>query len=173
MYAFDEGAEMTEDEIVNRIDAIGLRTVEVTGGEPLLQEGVLSLVKRLLDRGYAVLMETNGSMDIGRIDDRAVIIMDVKTPGSGMSDSLLVSNLSHLERKDETKFVIADRLDYEWATAFIREHSLTDRCQVLLSPAFGMLDPRELSRWILDDKLEVRLNLQLHKYIYGPDMRGV
>ncbi len=173
VYAFDEGTELTENEILDKVGTIGLRTVEITGGEPLLQEGVFPLVTRLLDRGHAVLVETNGSRDISGIDARAVIILDVKTPGSGMSDTFLMSNMSRLKSKDETKFVLVDRQDYEWATAFIREHALISKCQVLLSPSFGMLDPRDLSRWILNDKLEVRLNLQLHKYIYGPDARGV
>ncbi len=173
VYAYDEGTELSEDEVVGKIDEIGLRTVEITGGEPLLQDGVFPLVKRLLDRGYLVLIETNGSRDMSGIDARAVIILDVKTPGSGMSDSLLMSNLSCIKGKDEVKFVIADRRDYEWAKTFAEEHSLTRRCQVLFSPAFGMMDPRELSKWLVSDKMEARLNLQLHKYIYGPDLRGV
>jgi 7-carboxy-7-deazaguanine synthase len=172
-YAYDEGTELTEDEVVDKINAIGLRTVEMTGGEPLLQEGVLPLVKRLLDSGYRVLIETNGSRDISGVDARAVIILDVKTPGSGSSGALLLSNLSHLRSEDEAKFVITDSRDYEWAKGFIKEHSLARRCKVLFSPAFGMLAPKELSKWILGDKLDVRLNLQLHKYIYGPDLRGV
>lgn len=171
VYAYEEGTELTEEEIMDKIQAIGLKTVEMTGGEPLLQEGVASLVKKLLDKGHRVLIETNGSQDIGGIDRRAVIILDIKTPGSGMSDKVMLSNLTLLKPEDEVKFVIAGRDDYEWAKNFIREHSVMGRCAILFSPAFGMLDPQDLSKWILKDRLEVRLNLQLHKYIYGPDVR--
>jgi len=173
VYAYEEGAELTEDEIIEKVQAIGLKTVEITGGEPLLQEDVPLLAKKLLEKGYRVLIETNGSQDIRRIDNRAVIILDIKTPGSGMADKIMFSNIPLLKPEDEVKFVITGRSDYEWVKAFIRAHSLTGRCTILVSPAFGMLDPRELSKWILEDRLEVRLNLPLHKYIYGPDVRGV
>jgi 7-carboxy-7-deazaguanine synthase len=172
-YAYEEGTELTEEEIVEKIQAIGLKMVEITGGEPLLQGGVASLVKNLLDRGHGVLIETNGSQDIRGLDRRAVIILDIKTPGSGMSSKVKLSNLPLLKPEDETKFVIADRRDYEWSRNFIREHSLAGRCKVLFSPAFGILAPQDLSRWIMEDRLDVRLNLQLHKYIYGPDARAV
>ena len=172
-YAYEEGAELSEKEIVERIQTIGLRTVEITGGEPLLQDEVLPLVKKIADRGYRVLIETNGSRDIQGLDRRAVIILDVKTPGSGMADELKLSNLSFLKPEDEVKFVITDRRDYEWSRDFVREHALTKRCTVLFSPVFGTMDPQALSRWIVHDRLEARLNLQLHKYIYGPETRGV
>lgn len=172
-YAYEEGTELTEEEIVEKIQAIGLKMVEITGGEPLLQGGVASLVKNLLDRGHGVLIETNGSQDIRGLDRRAVIILDIKTPGSGMSSKVKLSNLPLLKPEDETKFVIADRQDYEWSRNFVREHSLAGRCKVLFSPAFGILAPQDLSRWIMEDRLDVRLNLQLHKYIYGPDARAV
>lgn len=173
VYAYDEGTELSEDEIIDKIRAIGLKTVEITGGEPLLQEGVFPIIKRLIDSGYSVLIETNGSQDIKGIDTRAIIILDIKTPCSGMSDTLMLSNLDLLKPEDEVKFVITNREDYGWAKNFIEEHSLMGRCKVLFSPAFGMLDPRSLSRWIIDDRLDVRLNLQLHKYIYGHDVRSV
>jgi 7-carboxy-7-deazaguanine synthase len=172
-YAYEEGADLTEAEVIEKIQAIGLKTVEITGGEPLLQEEISPLAKRLLDLGYRVLIETNGSRDIRGIDRRAVIVMDIKTPDSGMSDKVKLSNLPLLKPGDEVKFVIAGRRDYEWSKSFMEKHCLPGRCKVLFSPAFGMLDPRDLSRWIIEDKLEVRLNLQLHKYIYGPDVRGV
>lgn len=172
-YAYEEGDEMSEKEIVERIQAIGLRTVELTGGEPLLQEEVLPLVKNLADLGYRVLIETNGSRDIQGLDKRAVIILDVKVPGSGMAGSLKTSNLRSLKPEDEVKFVIADRRDYEWSRDFVRQHALTTKCTVLFSPVFGTMDPQALSRWILHDRIEARLNLQLHKYIYGPEIRGV
>ncbi len=173
VYAYDEGSELSVDEVLNKVEEIGIRTVEITGGEPLLHEEVLPLSGKLLDRGYSVLIETNGSRDIRGIDSRAVIILDVKTPGSGECGSLVISNLSCLKHKDEIKFVITGIEDYEWAKSFVKEHALTQRSQVLFSPAFGLMDPRELSKLIVDDRLEVRLNLQLHKYIYGPNERGV
>jgi 7-carboxy-7-deazaguanine synthase len=173
VYAYEEGTELTENEITAKVHAIGLGTVEITGGEPLLQGGVLPLTKRLLDLGFRVLIETNGSQDIRQVDQRAVLIPDVKTPGSGMTNTFLMSNLALLRPVDELKFVITGRKDFEWSRNFVNEHSLTGKCTLLFSPAFGMLHPRELSRWIIEERLEVRLNLQLHKYIYGPDVRGV
>jgi 7-carboxy-7-deazaguanine synthase len=173
VYAYEEGTEFSEDEIISRVDRAGLKTVEITGGEPLLHGGIPSLVTRLLESGYTVLVETNGSQDIRNIDRRSVIILDVKTPGSGMSGSILQSNLEVLKDRDEVKFVITDKEDYEWAKNLIRKYSLPERCTVLFSPAFGILDPSALSTWIMADKLDVRLNLQLHKYIYGPHLRGV
>ncbi len=173
VYAYEEGTGLTDEEIVGKIEAIGLKTVEITGGEPLLQGEVFPLVKNLLDRGYRVLIETNGSQDIRGIDERAVIILDIKTPGSGMAERMRLSNLALLKPEDEVKFVITDRKDYEWSRAIVREHHRAGRYKVLFSPAFGMLDPRDLSRWILEDRLDVRLNVQLHKYIYGPETRGV
>ena len=173
VYAYEEGTELTEDEITGKVRAIGLRTVEITGGEPLLQPGVLSLTKRLLDHEFRVLIETNGSQDIRQVDQRAVLILDVKTPGSGMANTFLMSNLDLLRPVDELKFVITGRKDYEWSRNFVNEHSLTGKCTLLFSPAFGMLHPKDLSQWIMEERLEVRLNLQLHKYIYGPDVRGV
>ncbi len=173
VYAYEEGTDLTEEEILGRIQAMGLKTVEITGGEPLLQGEVFPFVKSLLDRRYRVLIETNGSQDIRGIDRRAVIILDIKTPGSRMADRMRLSNLALLKPEDEVKFVITDRKDYEWSRDLAGRHRLAERCTVLFSPVFGMLDPRILSRWILEDRLEVRLNLQLHKYLYGPDVRGV
>lgn len=172
-YAFDEGAELTEDEIMNRVKAFGVNTVEITGGEPLLQESVFHLTARLLDNGYKVLIETNGSQDISFIDRRAVIILDIKTPGSGMSDKINVSNLNFLKPDDEVKFVITNRKDYEWSRDFIEQYSIIGKCIIHFSPAFGMLNPQYLAQWIIEERLDIRLNLQLHKYIYGPDCRGV
>lgn len=172
-YAYEEGTELTENEIIKKVHAMGLRTVEITGGEPLLQAGVLPLTTRLLDNGFRVLIETNGSQDVREVDQRAVLIPDVKTPGSGMPNTFLISNLDLLRPVDELKFVITGREDYEWSRHFVKEHSLAGKCTLLFSPAFGMLHPRDLSQWIMEERLEVRLNLQLHKYIYGPDVRGV
>ncbi len=172
-YAYEEGIEMSEDEIIERVKSYGINLVEITGGEPLLQRDVLSLMERLLDNGFAVLLETNGSESIQDVDKRVVIIMDIKTPKSGMFDKMDLTNLKHLKPRDEVKFVAADREDYEWVKKFIRDYALPDKCKILLSPAYGTLLPEDLSKWIIEDRLPVRLNLQLHKYIYDADKRGV
>ncbi|NTU43010.1 MAG: radical SAM protein [Nitrospirales bacterium] len=164
-YAFEQGTEISEEEIIGKVDAYGLKVVELTGGEPLLQREVPHLITSLLDRGYTVLVETNGSIGIGKIDKRAVIIMDIKTPESGFFQDMDLSNLDHLKPTDELKFVLTGREDYDWAKEFIREHELTERCTVLFSPIHGPLPPEELSKWIVEDRLPVRLNLQIHKYI--------
>jgi 7-carboxy-7-deazaguanine synthase len=151
----------------------GVTLVEITGGEPLLQEDVYPLIERLVDSGYTVLVETNGSMNIRKIDGRAVLILDIKTPGSGMSGEMDFSNLTHLQQSDEIKFVLTGRADYEWAKEIMSKYALGEKSQVLLSPAFGNLSPQQLAGWILEDRLDVRLNLQLHNYIFGPGRKGV
>ncbi|GAB4389863.1 MAG: radical SAM protein [Thermodesulfovibrionales bacterium] len=173
VYARDEGVELSEEEIINELSLIGCGLVEITGGEPLVQEGALHLIERLCNDGLTVLLETNGSLSIKDVDRRAVIILDIKTPGSGMTAEMDLMNLDYIKPSDEVKFVLVDRADYEWARDFIARHALLGRCKVLLSPAFGVLDAAELCGWMLRDRLEARLNLQLHKYIFGPDKRGV
>jgi 7-carboxy-7-deazaguanine synthase len=173
VYAYDEGREISLGELVSTVASFGITLVELTGGEPLLQPDAFRLASRLLDEGLKVLIETNGSVSISGADRRAVLIMDVKTPGSGMFDRMDLNNLELLRPHDELKFVITDREDYEWARCFIEERGLLPRRTVLLSPVSGSLAPRDLVRWIIDDRLAVRLNLQLHKYIYGPQERGV
>jgi 7-carboxy-7-deazaguanine synthase len=172
-YAYDDGMDLSAGEIMEEIRKAGFMTVAITGGEPLLQAEVFPLVEYLLDQRYRVLIETNGSLDTSGIDKRAVVVLDIKTPGSGMSGAMRMSNLSCLKRSDELKFVLTGREDYEWSKDVIASHSLLTQCVILLSPAFGILDPVYLARWILDDRLEVRLNLQMHKYLYGPSCRGV
>jgi 7-carboxy-7-deazaguanine synthase len=172
-YAYEEGEELSLDEITEKVRGEGVSLVELTGGEPLLAEGAHELIGRLLDLGLRVLVETNGSVSIRDVDPRAVLIMDVKTPGSEACGSTDLANVELLKPKDEVKFVLTDRKDYEWARDFIVTHGLTEKCTVLFSPAFGLLEARELAGWILADRLDVRLNLQLHKYIFGPDERGV
>lgn len=164
---------MSEDEIIERVKNYGIKLVEITGGEPLLQRGVLSLMERLIDNGFTVLLETNGSESIQDVDKRVVIIMDIKTPKSGMFEKMDLMNLKYIKPDDEIKFIIIDREDYEWVRNFIRDYGLLDKCKILLSPAYGMLLPEDLSKWIIEDRLPVRLNLQLHKYIYDADKRGV
>lgn len=173
IYAYAEGLELSEEEIINKVKTTGVSLVEITGGEPLLQTGVLQLAERLLNAGYKLLIETNGSQDISHIDKRAVIVLDIKTPGSGMSDKNLLANLEHLKPTDEVKFVITGKEDYNWTKTLIKKTSLSGKCTILLSPAFGAIDPKHLAAWIVEDRLEARLNLQLHKYLYGPDRRGV
>ena len=173
-YAYAEGEDRTEEEIVREVSKAGIPLVEITGGEPLLQqEEMLDLTARLIDAGYDVLIETNGSVSIRPIDSRAVVIMDVKAPASGMSEKNDFSNFACVKQKDEIKFVLSDRNDYVWSRSIVQGYGLAKRCTVLFSPAYGALLPRELAGWIVKDRLAVRLNLQLHKYIYGPEERMV
>lgn len=172
-YAYEESIELSENEILNEVTLIGTNLVTITGGEPLLQEGTFHLVERLIGEGHKVLIETNGTLSIKDIDSRAIIVIDVKTPGSGMSEDMDVSNFDYIKLSDEVKFVITDRTDYEWSKDIIRKYNLKSRCQILFSPAFGMLAPELLIKWMIEDRLDVRLNLQMHKYIYGGERRGV
>ena len=182
-YSFGDGRGMDTDEIISYVKSAGIPLVEVTGGEPLMQgEETRQLVKRLLDDGYTVLIETNGSYGIQDLDRRAVVILDIKTPGSGVTGCACgsgewrvndPSNFSLLKKTDEVKFVIVDRRDYEWARRTVQTYDLAGKCTVLFSPVPGMIEPRDLVAWILQDRLPVRLNLQIHKYIFGPEQRGV
>ena len=173
-YAFHEGQRMSVAEIVEQIEGYGCDLVEITGGEPLLQEGVHTLIADLLDRGKTVMIETSGAIDVSTLDPRAVKIMDLKCPASGECDRNLWSNLEHLGARDEVKFVVANREDYEWSRDVIRRHRLNEYVRaVLISPAFGLIEPVELASWILEDRLPARLQLQLHKYVWSPDTRGV
>jgi 7-carboxy-7-deazaguanine synthase len=178
-YAFHGGERMTLDEIVARADAIGTPLIELTGGEPLVHRNAFPLVARLLDRGYTVLVETSGAIDVAPLDPRAHKIMDLKCPGSGESAKNLWSNLGHLTARDEVKFVIADRADYEWAVAAILEHRLDERVRagelkaLIFSPVWESMDFRELAEWVLRDGLPVRMQVQLHKVIWGANVPGV
>jgi 7-carboxy-7-deazaguanine synthase len=172
-YAYEEGIEMTEDEIIKSVSGYGINLVEITGGEPLIQKNIFNLIEKLLNGEFTVLLETNGSENIKDVDKRAVIIMDIKTPKSGMFDKMDLANLKYLKPHDEVKFVVTDREDYEWVREFIKDYGLADKCKTLLSPAYGSLPAENLSQWIIEDKLPARLNMQLHKYIYGPEKRGV
>lgn len=172
-YAFIGGTEMTVEEVLGRVEAYQCPLVEVTGGEPLHQPEAFLLIERLCAAGYEVLIETSGAIDTSGVDPRAYLILDVKCPGSGMLDRMHWANLDRLTAKDEVKFVIKDRADYEWASAILNEYGLATRCTVLFGPVFGELDPRQLAEWVLADRLPVRFQLQQHKYIWAPDMRGV
>lgn len=172
-YSFFGGTGMPLEEIVDRVASFGCSLVEVTGGEPLHQPEALSLIKNLQKEKFTVLVETSGAVDIAAVDPEAHVIMDIKCPGSGMADRMIWKNVDLLKGKDEAKFVLHDREDYEWAKSIVAEYDLTQRCSVLFGPVFGKLDLRQLSEWILADKLPVRLQVQLHKYIWDPDTRGV
>jgi len=172
-YAFYEGETLTVEQVLEQVRAYKCPLVEITGGEPLLQEGVHPLIDRLLAEGYEVLIETGGSLDVGGLDPRVVKILDLKAPGSGMEHRNNLDNLRYVDRKDQIKFVVADRRDYEWAKRMMAEHALAEKVQVLFSPVFGELHPRELGEWMLADRLPARLQIQLHKYLWDPDQRGV
>ena len=171
-YAYYEGQELTADEIIREVQRTGINLVEITGGEPLLQNESHLLIKRLIDEGYKVLVETNGSQDIKKIAKKAIVILDIKTPGSGMSKEMDFTNLDYIKSSDEIKFVITNREDYEWSKDIIQKYKLMERCKLLLSPAFGTLPPENLAKWIIGDKLKIRFNLQLHKYIFSAEQRG-
>jgi len=164
---------MTVEEVLDRVKGYPCRLVELTGGEPLLQEEVYPLMGRLLEENYEVLIETSGSLDIRRLDPRVHIIMDIKCPGSGMSQWIRWENIQALTSRDEIKFVVRDRKDYEWAVGIVQRYNLAGRCPLLFSPVFGELEPHQLAQWILQDGLQARLQLQIHKYIWDPQIRGV
>lgn len=172
-YAFYEGKEMTIDEIMEVVRSYGCNLVEVTGGEPLWQENVHPLMKRLCDEGYEVLLETGGSVSIAGVDPRVKRIVDFKCPSSNMMKKNVWENVRYLKEGDEVKFVIGNREDYEWAKTIIEQHQIRTRCPVLLSVVFGELEPLQLAQWILEDRLDVRFQLQMHKYIWNPETRGV
>ena len=171
-YAFYEGEEMSLREIIDKVKAYPSLLVEVTGGEPLAQKESLSLLKALCDEGFETLLETSGSLPIKDVDKRVKIIMDVKTPSSGMADKNLIENLNFLKKEDEIKFVIGNFEDYQWSKNFIEERGLSGRT-VLFSPVFGKMEAKTLAELLLKDGLDVRLNLQIHKFIWQPNTRGV
>jgi 7-carboxy-7-deazaguanine synthase len=172
-YAFHEGERRSEEELLLEIEGFSCFLIQITGGEPLSQPFVLPFITRLLDLGYEVLVETSGHVLIDGLDPRAVTVLDVKAPGSGETARMEWRNLDLLQPKDELKFVIADRVDYEWSRALVRERALDERCPVLFSPVHGVLDPGVLGRWILEDGIAVRLQVQLHKYLWPGVERGV
>lgn len=178
-YAFHGGRRMTIEQIVEEVGARSARLVEITGGEPLAQPAAGALADALLAEGYTVLIETSGAVDVSGLDDRVHKIMDLKCPGSGEVERNRWENLQHLTDRDEVKFVIDDRTDYEWARDTIRERGLDRRVEdgtlraLLMSPVWGEIDLEDLAGWILEDALPVRFQLQLHKLVWGPERRGV
>lgn len=179
-YAFYGGTRMSVEEVLQRVrafagqDGARIPLVELTGGEPMLQPDIHPLVEKLVAENYTVLIETSGERYLGTLPKQVVKIMDIKCPGSGEGGTLHAKNLEVLDRKDEIKFVLAGEADYQWAREFLREQRLTDVVDAItFSPVFGELEPRRLSEWILRDRLPVRLGLQLHKFIWEPETRGV
>ena len=171
-HSFYQGDWRTLDEVMAEVESHGCLLVEVTGGEPLLQPGALPLMERLCAAGYEVLLETGGGVTIEGVDPRVRRIVDIKCPGSGESENNHWPNLDRLRETDEIKFVVADRRDYEWARDLVRDRRLAERCPIHLSPVSGQLAAEELARWILDDRFPGRLQLQLHKILWG-DRSGV
>lgn len=173
-YAFYEGVDRTIDDIIDEVRSFNCKLVEITGGEPLVQENVHILMKRLCDMGFDVMIETGGSLPIENIDKRVKIIMDLKTPYSKMEKKNRYENIQHLKSNDEVKFVIGSREDYDWTKEILNKYGLFDIVeQVLFSPVFDRVENIQLAEWILHDKLNVRFQLQMHKYIWHPETRGV
>jgi 7-carboxy-7-deazaguanine synthase len=166
-YAFSGGGNMTLDEILAKVASYGTRYVTVTGGEPLAQKACFDLLRMLCDAGYEVSLETGGAIDTTDVDPRVTVILDVKTPGSGEMENNVWSNLEHLKPHDEVKFVLCDRQDYEWAKQLLVERSISDKCSVLFSPVYSRVNPTDLADWILQDRLPVRMQVQLHKILWG------
>ena len=164
---------MSLEAVVDQVKSYGCSLVEVTGGEPLAQSAAFELITRLCEERFEVLIETSGAIDIAPVDSRATIILDVKCPGSEMDDRMCWDNLHAIRQKDQIKFIISDRRDYDWAVDVVKRHQLAEKCPVLFSPVFGAQELRPLAEWLLQDRLPVRLQVQLHKFIWDPDMRGV
>jgi 7-carboxy-7-deazaguanine synthase len=173
-YAFYDGKNMSVQEVINEVEKYNCKLVEVTGGEPLVQmDECLQLMKKLCDIDYEVMIETGGSLSIKETDPRVKIIMDLKCPSSEMMDNNLYDNVNHLKKTDEVKFVIGTREDYEWSKELINKYNLNDKCVILFACVFGKLEPFILVNWILEDNMDVRFQLQMHKYIWHPETKGV
>lgn len=167
------GLDLGVPQVLSKVDSFGVNLVEVTGGEPLSQPASGNLITTLADNGFEVLVETNGTVDIGLFDRRAKYIVDIKTPGSGQGGSFLVANYEKLKSSDEAKFVITSRMDFDWAVGVAREQRLAEKLTVLFSPAEGFVTLKELAGWMIEDKTPARMNVQLHKVIWGHGAKGV
>lgn len=172
-YAYEEGFDISEEQLLKRIGAFGITSVTITGGEPLLQSEVFPVIDTLIRRNYTVLVETNGTIDVAGINKKAIKVLDIKCPGSGESEKTNWENLKKLTDHDELKFVIASREDYDWAKWIMHEFSLSGQFTTNFSPVHGILKPEQLASWILQDDIPVRLNLQLHRYLWKNRKRGV
>ena len=166
-YAFHGGEWFTVDQVLGRVAEYGARHVCVTGGEPLAQKGSVELLRALCDAGYRVSLETSGAIDVGKVDARVTRVVDIKTPGSGEVQRNRLENLALLRPDEQVKFVICDRADFEWARDLVRQRALHESCTVLFSPSADQLPAGDLAQWILDERLPVRLQVQLHKYLWG------
>lgn len=171
-YAFQGGERMEVDDVLKQVVDHHPRYVTVTGGEPLAQNECLTLLSKLCDAGYEVSLETSGAIDVSNVDDRVIRVMDLKAPGSGESEKNLFENINKLNKNDQVKFVLSDKKDYDWAKNVISEYQLNKKCEVLFSPVHEKLEPKQLAEWILKDNLHVRMQLQLHKLLWGNE-RGV
>ncbi len=172
-YAFYKGEDFTIEKAIRKVEEHGCNLVEVTGGEPLMQKDVFPFMTQLCDKGFDVMLETSGSLPIEKVDKRIKIIMDLKTPSSGMMNKNLYENIEYLKPNDEVKFVIGTQEDYNWSKEQIEKFGLTEKANVLFSPVFNSIEPKQIVEWILNDKLNVRFQLQMHKYIWEPETRGV
>lgn len=170
-YAFHGGEWFTLEQVLERVAGYQVRHVCVTGGEPLAQKGCLELLRALCDAGYRVSIETSGAIDVGKVDPRVTRVVDIKTPGSGEVARNRMENLALLRADEQIKFVICDRADFEWSRDLLRQKTLNEVCTVMFSPSYGQLEARDLAQWILDERLPVRLQVQLHKYLWG-DVAG-
>ena len=172
-YAFHEGKNMSIDEILQKVENFGIHLVEITGGEPLMQDNVYTLMKGLIKKGYKVMLETGGSISLERVPKDVIKIMDLKCPGSGEQEKNNLENLKLLAPHDEVKFVILDKKDYEWSRDIIKRYKINETAHILLSPVFDKLELKEMVKWILEDQLPVRLQTQLHKIIWDKNTIGV
>jgi len=172
-YAFYDGKNLTVEETLQKVETFGLPLVEITGGEPLLQEDVYPLMEALLKKGYRVMLETSGALPIDKVPEKVIKILDIKCPGSGEEKKNHLENLKFLSPHDEVKFVLLDRADYEWSRNMLRKYDMVPSKQVLFSPVYDKLNLKDLSQWILKDRLAVRLQTQLHKVIWSKDAIGV
>lgn len=166
-YAFSGGSNMEISDILAKVSEFDTKYVTVTGGEPLAQKDCHILLKELCDAEYSVSLETGGAIDTNPVDTRVSVILDVKTPGSGELENNVWNNLTHLKKTDEVKFVLCSRADYEWAKELLATHHITDKCPVIFSPVYGQVKPTDLAEWVLADKLPVRMQVQLHKVLWG------
>jgi len=172
-YAFYEGDDMTVDEIIKEVDKLNCNLVEITGGEPLVQNGYIDLIKKLESKKYKVLIETGGALSIKNIPQNTHIILDLKCPSSNMQDKNLLENLDYIKSTDEIKFVIGDKNDYTWAKKVIKKYNLIKKTSILISPVYDKIKPKKIVDWILKDNLNVRFQLQIHKNIWDAETKGV
>ena len=166
-YAFNGGSNIEISDILLKVAEYGTQYVTVTGGEPLVQKDCLILLKDLCDAGYSVSLETGGAIDTSKVDSRVSVILDIKTPGSGEMENNKWGNLAHLKKTDEVKFVLCNRADYEWAKELLITHDIANKCPILFSPVYQQVNPTELAKWVLADKLPIRMQVQLHKILWG------